>query len=53
MDELTRKLYHACLYAFQWHCGTGTEKAEQECMDVLQDAIEAYNKGVSNDSQPR
>lgn len=44
-DEHTmRKLYNACLYAFQWHCGNGTAKAEEECMSVLQEAIEAYNQ---------
>lgn len=42
--EKSRKLYHACLHAFQWHVGNGTEEAEKECMRVLEEAVELYNK---------
>ncbi len=38
-DKIT-KLRNACLYAFQWHCGTSSEEAEKDCMDVLEEALE-------------
>lgn len=37
--DLERKLYNACLHAFQWHCGTGTPEAENECIRILGEAI--------------
>lgn len=52
MTDLERKLYHACLHAYQWHCGTSSEQAEKDCMAVLMEAIEAYNEKVSLKSNP-
>ena len=42
--ELSRKLYYACHHAFLWHCGSGSEKSEKDCMEVLEKAIEEYKK---------
>jgi len=40
--EKSKKLYDACVHAFQWHCGTSSEQAEKDCMTKLQEAIESY-----------
>lgn len=39
-EDKIRILRNACLYAFQWHCGNGTEESEKECMAVLEEALE-------------
>lgn len=46
--EKSRKLYHACHHAYIWHCGNGTDKAEKECMNKLQEVIELYNIKENN-----